>query len=54
MMAAAKGDLVCMELLLDAGADPTPSNNWGGTALSEAKNSFRSREAVALLEQTSS
>lgn len=51
MMASARGDIDIIELLLAQGADVSPQNNWGGTALSEAKQSFRSSQAVALLRQ---
>ena len=51
MMAAARGDIDVMELLLAQGADVTPQNRWGGTALSEAKQSFRARQAVDILIQ---
>jgi uncharacterized protein len=49
MMAAARGDLDTIELLLKHGADVRPVNRWGATALSEARNSFRSTQAVELL-----
>lgn len=51
MMASARGDIDIIEILLAHGADTTPQNRWGGTALSEAKQSFRSNQAVALLRQ---
>ena len=35
--------------LLSQGADFTPRNKWGATALDEAKKSFRSIAAMALL-----
>ncbi len=49
MMASARGDLDTITLLLEQGADVTPVNRWGQTALSEAKKSFRARDAIALL-----
>ena len=49
MMAAARGDLPMLEFLLSQGADFTPRNKWGATALDEAKKSFRSSAAMALL-----
>jgi ankyrin repeat protein len=51
MMASARADLEIMELLLSQNADVTPRNRWGGSALSEAKQSFRSSQAVTLLRQ---
>lgn len=51
MMASARGDIDVMELLLAQRADAAPKNRWGGTALSEAQQSFRSTQAVALLRQ---
>ncbi|MGD1948334.1 MAG: ankyrin repeat domain-containing protein [Leptolyngbyaceae cyanobacterium] len=51
MMASARGDIDIIEMLLTQGADVTPQNRWGGTALSEAKQSFRSRQAVAMLRE---
>ena len=36
MMASARGDINIIEMLLQQGADVTPQNRWGGTALSEA------------------
>ncbi len=51
MMASARGDIDIIEMLLAQGADVTPENRWGGTALSEAKQSFRSNQAVAILRQ---
>nr|ABP99025.1 putative ankryin repeat protein [Fremyella diplosiphon Fd33] len=49
MMAAARGDLETMTILLANGADFRPKNRWDATALSEARNSFRSAQAVDLL-----
>lgn len=51
MMASARGDVDIIEMLLAQGADVTPQNRWGGTALSEAKQSFRSSQAVAMLRE---
>ncbi|ESA36348.1 ankyrin repeat protein [Leptolyngbya sp. Heron Island J] len=51
MMASARGDIDIIEMLLAQGADVTPTNRWGGTALSEAQQSFRSSQAVAMLRQ---
>jgi uncharacterized protein len=51
MMAAARGDLEIITLLLENGADFRPQNRWGGTALSEARNSFRAGLATELLLQ---
>lgn len=49
LMMAARGDLPMLEFLLSQGADFTPRNKWGATALDEAKKSFRSTAAMALL-----
>jgi ankyrin repeat protein len=49
MMASARGDLETMQLLLNHGADFRPKNNWGQTALSEARQSLRATQASALL-----
>ena len=51
MMASSRGDIDIMEMLIRHGADTTPQNRWGGTALSEAQQSFRSSQAVAILRQ---
>jgi ankyrin repeat protein len=51
MMAAAQGNLEVIALLLSHGADVAPQNRWGATALSEARKSFRARQAVELLVQ---
>jgi uncharacterized protein len=49
MMASARGDLETMAVLLENGADFRPQNRWGATALSEARKSFRSSQAMELL-----
>jgi uncharacterized protein len=49
MMASARGDLEIMAVLLENGADFRPKNRWGATALSEARQSFRSKQAIELL-----
>jgi uncharacterized protein len=51
MMAAARGDLETMTILLEHEADVTPRNKWGATALSEAQQSMRAKKAVTLLRQ---
>ena len=49
MMASALGSLEIMEILLQYKADHRPKNNWNGSALSEARKSFRSNQAVEIL-----
>jgi len=51
MMASAQGNVDLIELLLGHGADVSPVNRWGATALSEAENSFRASQAIALLKR---
>jgi uncharacterized protein len=48
-MAAAKGDLETIAILLAGGASVSPCNHWGMTALSEARQCIRSTEAVDML-----
>ncbi|PZO45154.1 MAG: hypothetical protein DCF19_01290 [Pseudanabaena frigida] len=49
MMASALGSIEIVEILLKYKADHRPKNNWNGSALSEARKSFRSNQAVELL-----
>jgi uncharacterized protein len=49
MMAAAKGDLETLAILLNGGADVLPCNRWGMTALSEARQCVRATTAVEML-----
>jgi uncharacterized protein len=48
-MASAKGDLETMTILLAGGADVSPCNRWGMTALSEARQCVRANVAVEML-----
>jgi ankyrin repeat protein len=49
MMASALGHLEIMEILLQYKADYHPKNLWNGSALSEARKSFRANQAVEIL-----
>jgi uncharacterized protein len=49
MMAAARGDIDAIALLLEHGADVNVKNRWGGTPLAEARKSFHPYQAVELL-----
>ena len=51
MMAAARGDLESMELLLDHGADGDVQASWGSSVWQEAKKSCRSQGAIDLLRR---
>jgi ankyrin repeat protein len=45
MMAAARGDIDTMAILLNYGADVHPKNRWGATALTETPPT-KSREVL--------